>query len=150
MLEETYCPVCGSPGARKFLWVTKCNYPGCPTNKNKNIQKEKRQPLKGNFDPGANSIELRYKNYRGEDKTYTGDRSTLCRKGNYLSLFLVPTGRRCAFDRRRIQNLEEVESYLSEEKKLSATELQILGYHRKHGTTSPRYEEIKQKAGLTE
>jgi hypothetical protein len=97
------------------------------------------------IDPGARAIRIQYLNHRGEIKTYTGDRSTLKATGAHVSLRLAPTGKRVSFSKDCIQNRPEVEQALGQGSEPSAVEKQILGYHRKHGTTSPRFEEVRRK-----
>ena len=88
---------------------------------------------------------IRYSNHKGENKSFEGDKRTLRKKGRFVSLQVAPTGQRCSFKRDRIQNLDEVLEALPAVEKLSGVERQILGYHRKKGTTSSRYEEVIRK-----
>lgn len=156
--QEVRCPQCGMPGAKKFLWMVKCGYFDCPLNRGKKAAPapsspapktpRKQPPLKGNFNPGENAILIDYQNFRGEQGTFTGDSSTLRRKGEHLSLRIVPTGKRCTFSRSRIRNLAEVEAKLppgENLRMLTAKERQVLAYHKKHGTTSELYEKVRAK-----
>jgi len=97
------CPLCGKPGASKFLWMVKCPHQGC---------------LKYNsriFSPGANGVIVSYRNHADEDKKFFGDATTLRRRGEHLSLCLAPTGQRCTFRRDRLRNLQELESRMPAE-----------------------------------
>jgi hypothetical protein len=101
--------------------------------------------LSGNFDPGPHSVEVRYRNFRGEERTFSGDRRTVRRRGNHISLCLAPTGRRVALARDRIQNVSELDSLARQEPKLTAKERQVVGYHQKRQSSSALYESIKRK-----
>jgi hypothetical protein len=97
----------------------------------------------GTFDPGADRILLRYRNFRGDDTEYVGDRRTIRFKKAHVTLRVAPTGKRIALWKKFIKNLEDLRPYERREE-ATAVERQILGYHRKHGTTSPRYEELRR------
>ena len=97
------------------------------------------------FDPGPAAIQIRYLNFRGEVKTFTGDRTTLRAKGKHVSIRLAPSGRRVAFNKECIQNPAEVEAALRLVPSMTAVEKQIAGYYKKHGGTSPRYESLRKK-----
>ena len=59
---------------------------------------------------GEHGVEIRYKNWKGETKTFVGDRRTMRRRGRHLSLRVAPEGIRIALALDRIQNLPEVEA----------------------------------------
>ncbi len=100
----------------------------------------------GAFEPGPFRIEVRYENFRGEPRTFIGDRRTLLRRGNHLSLQVMPTGIRIALSRDRIQNLAEVESVESAMgPQPTGQERRVLLYHAKRGTTSELCERLRQK-----
>lgn len=154
--KEVLCPACRTPGAQKLLWRVKCRRPGCPhydaalagaPAAPRAAPARARRPLAGSFDPGDRRIEIRYRNHAGEEKTLIGDRATLRRRGEHFSLRLAPTGKRCALARERMLNLAQVEAALPAEERaaLTGVERQIIGYHRKHGSTSPRLEQIRRK-----
>jgi len=69
--------------------------------------------LTGDFEPGPNRLEIRYRNHEGNEHTYVGDRTTVRRKNNHLVVCLAPTGQSCSFCRDHIQNLAEVEGCLT-------------------------------------
>lgn len=153
----TNCPYCGYPGAKRFLWQVKCRNLGCRKFDRDFLYAESasessptrpahaRTPLSGNFDPGPHSVEVRYRNFRGEERTFSGDRRTVRRRGNHISLCLAPTGRRVALARDRIQNVSELDSLARQEPKLTAKERQVVGYHQKRRSSSALYESIKRK-----
>lgn len=94
----------------------------------------------GDFDPGEYRIEVHYRNFRGEEKTFVGDWRTLRRRGKHVSLQVVPTGTRIALATDRIQNVAEVEDAL--QRCPTPQERRVLAYHAKRGTTSDRYEQL--------
>jgi hypothetical protein len=97
----------------------------------------------GTFDPGPNSIEVRYQNFRGEQCAFQGDNRTVRRRGNHLSLLVAPTGTRIALDRDRIQNLAEVEACVRAWP--TPREAHVLRYHLRRGTTSQLFEQLRRR-----
>ena len=62
------------------------------------------------FDPaGARRIEIRYRNWRDRDRTFIGDRTTLRRRRQHVTVRVEPTGGRIALRVDRIANRAEVE-----------------------------------------
>jgi hypothetical protein len=116
---------------------------------NRNASSTPSAPLTGAFDPGDNRIEFRYRNAFGDEKAFVGDRTTIRRRGVHVSICLAPTGARCAFALSRILDRSDVEAAIPPEDEMSGTDRQILAYHRKHGTTSSRYEELKARLGMS-
>ena len=57
---------------------------------------------------GEHRVEIRYKNWKGEEKTFVGDRRTMRRRGRHLTLRVAPEGIRITLALDRIQNLPEV------------------------------------------
>lgn len=148
------CPRCGSKGARKSQGQTRCPNPSCP---NFDIELRANQaragrissPPRGNFSPAA-PVEIQYRNFRGEEKTFTAESETLRRTRNHIVAQVTPTGERISLSRDRIQNLNEVENAVpkihdSQQSGPTARERQVLSYHKKHKSTSPLYEEIRAK-----
>ena len=104
-------------------------------------------PTSGDFDPGPNTIEIRYRNLRGDEQTYRGDRSTLRYRGDRISLCLAPTGRRASFATKWIvspSGLKE-EARKAKTEGPSGVERRVLAYHRKRNSTSPLYERLRAK-----
>ena len=153
--RNTDCPLCGERRARKqLLGPVRCPNRDCQNFDSQLAGQRERaiggqesspaeRPLAGHFQPGVYRIEVSYENFRGEEKTYVGDRRTLRRRNNHLSLCLVPTGQRVAFSRDRIRNLAELEDFLSRQP--TPMELRVLNYHSKHRTTSELYESLRTK-----
>jgi len=155
--KPVQCPLCRTQGAEKFLFLLRCPNPQCPKFDAEWARESSRtrvapttlvplEPPAGTFDPGPDRFAIRYRNFQGFDREYTADRRTGRRRGNNVSFRVKPTGRRINFNRRFIQNLAEVDALLAEKSlQPNARERQVLGYHKKFGTTSPLYEQIRQK-----
>lgn len=149
------CESCGQPRAWKLFGKIKCQNMSCRNFDREYAAKERSslearraasvqsRPRDGRFDPGENKIDLQYTNYLGVEGTYTGDRRTIWRTNEHLSLQLCPTGRRVSFARARLKNLGEVEQWLRP--RPTPRERQVLNYHKKRGTTSPLFEQIRKK-----
>lgn len=149
------CPSCGAPGAtRSSDGLIHCRNPQCPYFDPAQQRGTLRQagttvPTRGDFRP-QNAVSIRYRNYAGQDRTFSAELSSLVRKNNHLIAQVAPTGRKITLSRDRIQNLAEVEDAMpqrvaSGQNWPTPRERQILGYHKKHGTTSPRYEQVRAK-----
>ena len=72
------------------------------------------------------------------------------RKRNHISAKVAPKGRRISLARDRILNLNEVEAAFPQRVAArqdwpTPLERQVLNYHKKHHSTSPRYEGIRAK-----
>ena len=119
----TICPICRQKGAKQTLGLIKCPNPHCAKYDSRLIppsgvivsQRREIKSVSGNFDPGPNTITIRYRNYLGEDRTYEADRKTLETKGEHITARVVPTGERIAFNKRFIANLKEIEDYINSE-----------------------------------
>jgi len=155
------CPVCGTPGARKAAGRVRCQNPICqnfdatmlagspgPTS-GQPAQRAGGRRLRGNFSP-THPLTIRYRNFQGQEKTFTADAESAVRKRNHIVVRVVPTGEKISLARDRIQNLPEVEQFCSqrvdpEQDWPSPRERQVLNYHKKHGSTSPLYEKVRAK-----
>ena len=99
----------------------------------------------------AGSVTIQYRNFQGQDKTFYAEKSSLHRKQNHIMAKVAPKGQQISLSRDRIQNLTEVESQIPSQRVEpgqdwpNKKERQVLGYHKKHGTTSPLYEKIRAK-----
>ena len=149
------CKACGQPRAWSLLGKIKCQNASCAhfdrdfayreraTLEKRRTESEQSRPRTGNFDPGENKIDLRYTNYLGVEGTYTGDRRTIWRTNEHISLRLCPTGKRVSFARGRVLNLNDVEQWTQAAP--NAREKQVLNYHKKRGTSSALFEQIRKK-----
>lgn len=149
------CPSCGAKHAKKSSdGLLHCKNPMCPYfdatwRSGKLRQAGTAVPTRGDFRP-ENPVSIRYRNFAGQDRDFSAERDSIHRKGNHLIARVAPTGERIALSRDRIQNLREVESEFPQQVAPDQAwptprERQILGYHKKHGTTSPRYEQVRAK-----
>lgn len=144
----TKCPVCGTDGAKKFLWIVKCVNKTCDkfdmeyyTEVDASRARERLSPPPA----PANAIEVRYRNFQGEEKSYTGDAATIRTRGNHISICLQPTGLRCSFSKDRLLNPADLDRQVPKKPSLTQTEAQILGYYRKHGGSSAEFERIRRQ-----
>jgi len=117
------CPECRHKGARIVFGKVSCPDSRCKKyDPNLVIQPElslnspgaSKSFLRGDFDPGVQSLTVRYRNYLGEDKTYQIDKTSLVAKEqrNYVSALAAPTGLRINFKKKFIKNLSEIEECL--------------------------------------
>ncbi len=149
------CPSCGVQGAQKSSdGLIRCKNPECPyfdptRRKGTLRQAGTTVPTRGDFRP-EHAVSIRYRNFAGKDYAFTAERDSVVRKNNHLVARMAPTGRKITLSRDRIQNLAEVEAQLPQRVSPGQSwptprERQILGYHKKHGTTSPRYEQVRAR-----
>jgi hypothetical protein len=129
------CPKCGTWGARKSLWKVKCTNPSCEKYDSEYAEAFRQSRivgksasevfphLKGKADPNDYSLRIRYQNFQGNEIT----------------------GKRVSFRLSKIQNRNEVEPLLSENPQPLRDERRILRYHLRRGSTSPAFEELRQK-----
>lgn len=141
------CPNCGAM-ATIAGGAVYCSNPSC-ANFSPTRAAAKSSRHSGNFSP-QKPIEIRYRNFRNEEKTFTSDASTIERKRNHLSIQVAPSGERIALSRSRILNLAQVEASFPQRVEPNqpwptARERQVLNYHKKYGTTSPLYQKIRAK-----
>jgi len=165
LVRPTVCPGCGDRRARQPLFGrTRCPNRVCAffdaSLAGRLEEKEQaesapvcRAPLTAQsirkpklarvFSPEGTIIQVRYKNYRGEEKTFSGDARSLRRRHNHVSLRVSPSGTRIALSRKRILNLAEVDSLLSTMP--TPREQAIFAYHNTRGTTSQILERLRTK-----
>lgn len=141
------CPNCGTPGARKKRDETiLCKNPKCPYF---DPALGTTVPTSGNFRP-EHPVSIRYTNFAGQDHEFSAERDSLVRKKEHIVAQVAPTGRKITLSRQRIQNLSDVESHMPQriapgQSWPTARERQILNFHKKRGSTSPRYEQLRAK-----
>jgi hypothetical protein len=151
------CPACGTWGAKKSLWKVKCRNISCNKfdaeyaaayQQSRAVGKPATQVfthLKGKADPAEYSLQIRYKNFRGDELTYSADPRSAYRRGEYVVVRLTPTGKRVSFKLSSIQNSSEVETILGSNSQPSGNERRILKYHLRKGSSSALFEELRQK-----
>lgn len=144
-------------GAKKFLWMVKCSNSGCAKYDSDyaasslagrivgKAASEVFPHLRGSYDPGSDAIQIRYRNFRGDELLYTADRRGAFTEGEHLLIRLAPSGRRIAFHLASIQNRSEVESQLSKAPQPERWERTILNRHFRKGTSSRDFKEIRRK-----
>ena len=169
---KTNCPKCGTPGATKEGNQIRCLNPTCEWFDQGLVREAfggagaQASPPPGApqevspphsrtraADPAAGpgpTITIRYRNFRGQNLTFTADAASARQKKNHLSIKAVSTGQRVTLARARIQNWREFEESLPQrvapgQEWPTPRERQVLAYHKKYGTTSPLYEEIRAK-----
>lgn len=138
------CPQCGAQGARISENRVRCPNPSC-RHFDGTIGRRARR---SDYSP-TSALTINYRNFQGLEKTFTASRETLRRKGNHIIARVAPTGENIALLRDRIQNLAEVEDALPQPVEArtgpTARERQVLGYHKKHKSTSPLHKSIRAK-----
>lgn len=154
------CPDCGTRGAKRVGDTIRCLNPVCqffnPQGTSEaraaraRIRNIAPKQARGTYVPSGDTVSIRYRNFRGESKTFTADRSSLRRRHNHIAARVAPSWRQLSLFRDRIENLPEIDAHLperdrSEASQPTARERQVLGYHKKYGTTSPLYEKIRAK-----
>ena len=155
LFGTTQCPSCGTKGARKSDIQIRCPNPSCPyfdpTLGGRGVpgMAGSWSTRRADYSP-LRPLDIRYRNFRGEEKTFTTDADSLKKKRNHIVARVKPTGEPITLSRDRIQNLQEVERALPQkdqpgQPQPTARERQVLGYHKKHKTTSPLYESIRAK-----
>jgi hypothetical protein len=154
--SKVQCPSCGVRGARKSAdGIIHCPNASCPYFDSRLGARSTLQrggttvPTRGDFRP-TRPISIRYRNFQGQERTFTADADATVRKRNHLVARVTPTGRKIVLSRDRIQNLSEVDNALPQRVDLgqpwpNPRERQVLSYHKKHGTSSPLYERIRAK-----
>jgi hypothetical protein len=149
------CPQCGTSGARETGGQIICPNPSCAYFDARSGGSEDSRPTatsgsaRGNFIP-SRSIEIRYKNFQGEEKVFIADAVSAVRTNHHIVAVVAPKGLRISLSRDRIANLREVEDAFPqrvqpEQNWPTARERQILGYHKKHKSSSAMYEKIHSK-----
>jgi len=154
--NKLQCPVCRTAGAQRTgKGQIRCSNPSCPNFDATLKARGTPTPAgttaltKGSFKT-VQPIIIRYRNFAGQDRTFVAEMDSLVRKGNHLVGRVEPTGKKISLARDRIQNLEEVESRAKQraapgQPLPTPRERQVLGYHKKHGTSSPLFEKIRTK-----
>jgi hypothetical protein len=149
------CPLCETKGARKTDFGVRCPNPSCqyfdPTLGRSAVLRAAgiRSARRADFSP-ARPVAIQYRNFRGQQRTFTAEADSIRRKKNHIIARVKPTGENISLARDRILNLTEVESDAPEVRKPdtpqpNGRERQVLAYHKKYKSTSPLYEKIRAK-----
>jgi hypothetical protein len=165
IIGKIECPRCGTGGAKEIGGQIHCPNPTC-TYFSKTMGKAGSgsdsitfsQPASRDSDslPGdsaslpAGSFAIRYRNFRGQERSFVAEAASARRNKNHVSVKVAPQGVRIALSRDRIQNLGEVEAAFPQRVDAgqdwpTPRERQVMTYHKKRRTTSPLYESIRAK-----
>ena len=153
LFGKTKCPQCGTKGARIKDGMTRCPNPSCQyfdgTLGRSGVLRAAglRTARRSEYVP-TDSLDIRYRNFQGQEKTFKGDREGIVRRRNHIIVRVAPTGETITLSRDRIQNLSEVEEALpkpAEAQGPTARERQVLSFHMRYKSTSPLYEKICAK-----
>lgn len=155
LFGKANCPQCGTKGARTSDGRTRCPNPSCQYFDGSLGRRGTlrlggtRTPRRSDYSP-ARALYIRYRNFQGQEKTFTADKESLRRKGNHIVARVAPTGEDISLSRERIQNLAEVDEALSQASEgarpgPTARERQVLAFHKKYKSTSPLYERIRAR-----
>jgi hypothetical protein len=146
------CPSCGTAGAQRTVQGrTRCKNPSCVYFDASLGGRQAGTTVRtgGSF-KAVQPVQIRYRNFAGQDRSFVAEVGSLVRKGNHMVGRVEPTGEKISLARDRIQNLQEVESRLKPrvapgQPLPTRHERQVLGYHKKHGTSSPLFEKIRAR-----
>jgi hypothetical protein len=155
LFGKTKCPQCGVKGARTSEGRIRCPNPSCQyfdgsLGRGGVLRMGgTRAPRRSDYSP-ARPLAIRYRNFQGQEKTFTAEKESLQKKNNHIIACVAPTGEKIALSRDRIQNLMEVEQALPQavepsQPRPTARERQVLNFHKKNKSTSPLYEKIRAK-----
>jgi hypothetical protein len=142
--KEIECPACGHPAARKDKGEVRCPNASCMR-----FYPDARQRWLSKF--GPDDVEVRYTNWLGKRCVFIADKNQLESKGGHIFAWVKPKNIRITLKRSSIENLSEIESFVRDRKPLhsgpqpSRVERQILAYHKRLGSTSPKYEAARRK-----
>ncbi len=148
------CPRCGTKGAKESGGRILCPNPTCAyydasLGGGTGAAKFAPSSSVGSF-ASLSGLVVRYRTARGEEKTFDADISSGVWHKNHLSVKVAPKGIRLTLSRDRILNLSEIESAFPArvspgQQWPSRVERQILNFHKKRGSTSPRYDALRAK-----
>ena len=154
--DKIQCPECGNIGAIKTSdGLVHCKNTSC-RNFDEGLafggpfrRRYTTVPTRGHFVP-AHPISIRYANFVGQEREFSSERDSLVRKKNHIVAQVAPSGTKIALSRDRIQNLSEVEGHMPKRVEPGQSwptgrERQVLSFHKKHGSTSARYEQLRAK-----
>lgn len=118
------------------------NTPTRPSSRSR-VNKTPFPKVKKDFNPGENAFSIQYKNYAGELKTFTGDKRTVCETKTHFSVRVGPTGKRIYLVKKSVKNAAELQAVAGPTP--HGRDKQVLCYHLRHSSTSPKFEEAKKK-----
>ncbi len=105
--KRVTCPNCGTPDVRKTWFALYCSNPACRYfQAGQTSMNQPSAPVSASS--SSNQMLIQYKNFRGEMKTFQGDRSTLRPTKAHISICVAPTGKRITLALSSIQNRREL------------------------------------------
>jgi hypothetical protein len=145
--SEIKCPACGSR-ARDSFSGPRCTSPDCnlyvsPGGQRAAARKDTSPPVADSSVKFSDPIVIEYTNFQDENKEFVGSRKSIRRRNAHISVRVEPTGRRIRLALDRIRNRPAVESAMPPQP--DSNEARILNYHARRGSTSERYESLRQK-----
>jgi hypothetical protein len=161
------CPRCGTSGAKEVNGRIHCTNPTCAYF-SKTMGKGDTVPASASItfsDPAGmtadypegpsaevptGSFAIRYRNFRGQERTFVAQAASAHRNKNHISVKVAPKGTRIVLSRDRILNLNEVEAAFPQrvepgQEWPTPRERQVMTYHKKRRSTSPLHESIRTK-----
>ncbi len=147
------CPRCGTKGAKESGGRILCPNPTCAyhdASLSGGTAAKFAPPSSGGAFVSVRGLAIRYRTAQGEEKTFDADPSSGEWCKNHLRVKVAPKGIRLTLFRDRILNLSEIESAFPTrvapvQEGPSRVERRILNFHRRRGSTSPRYEALRAK-----
>jgi hypothetical protein len=145
------CPECRTKGAVKKGSQIQCPNRQCrryavnlPPVPHPEIGAARPLAHHGDYRPGPNAVTIQYRNFQGDDVEFVADRTTWRVFLGVISVRVAPTGARITLAKKFIRNLA-VLGMVATQPEPRGVERQILTYHLRHGTTSPRFEQVRRK-----
>jgi len=161
------CPRCGTPGAKEINGVVHCPNPTC-SNFSKTMGEGEASPAPASVkfsqrvDTSAGSsmgrsegglggtFTIYYGDFKGQERTFVAQAASARRNRNHINVKVGPKGARIVLSRDRILNLKEIEAAFPQrvapgQDWPTPRERQILNYHLKRRSTSPRFESVRAK-----
>ena len=161
------CPRCGTPGAKEIKGLVYCPNPTC-SNFSKTMGPHEENPATASltFSQSADSpagssmgwsarvmggnFNIHYRDFKGQERTFVAQAASARRNRNHINVKVAPKGRLITLSRDRILNLSDVEAAFPQrvapgQEWPSPRERQILNYHLKRRSTSPRFESVRAK-----
>ncbi len=154
------CPRCGTSGAKEINGVIHCPNPTCGYF-SKTMGKSDAAAPAPSITVGqsseafagpvpAGSFAIRYRNFRGQEKSFVAEAASAFRLKNHVNVKVAPKGVRITLSRDRILNLNEVEAAFPQrvapgQAWPSASERRVLDYHKARRSTSPYFEKVRAK-----
>ncbi len=122
------CSECRNKAAKIFLGKVRCSDISCKKYDPQLVvpaemllkRGEAKKTFKGDFNPGANSLSVSYRNYLGQDRIFEIDKASLVAKAkrDCVTARVAPTGKRITLKKKFIKNWKEIEGYFSQQARI--------------------------------